>query len=357
MPGEKGRPSQPPKVAGGLSVGCLMPADFVPFGSLPGFTRPGGALPSICRKAELGSISMMKTGFSSLVCPDWDLARVAEQASSLGFDGVELRGLQGELHLPLVPELASDPDGVLRLFQQQSVELVALSASATLDSYIAGELASQKATITEFIELASRLACPFVRIYLGEVPKGDLRQRALARIAEGVASLAPVAAQNRVTLLVEIGGDFPSSRDLWYVVDAARHPALRCCWNQCHALAVGERPTESIPRLGSKIGMVHVCDATFDENGILLEYKSLGGGHTQVARQVEFLKGLLYDGYLVFEWPKMWDDSLPEPDAVLPEVAKFLREQIEARQTVLSAYKGDKRPAKMAARRPAATGS
>ncbi len=293
---------------------------------------------------------MMKMGFSSLVCPGWDLETIITEAQSFGFDGVELRGLQGELHLPLVPALAGQPDRVRQLFDEHNVELFCLGTSATLDSRRREEVARQKGTITEFIELAAGLGCPYVRLYVGEVQRRDHHRKALSRIAEALISLVPVASRHSVTLLVENGGDFPTSEDLWFLIDAVDHPAVRCCWNQCNARSVGERPTSSVPRLGNKIGLVHLCDATFDEYGVLLDYKPLGEGDVGIARLIELLRGIICDGHLVFEWPKMWIESLPAPQAALPEVARFLRERVDEKQPILSAYKGDKHAPKMAER-------
>jgi len=290
----------------------------------------------------------MKIAFSSLVCPGWDLATIVDQAANLGYHGVELRGLRGEFHLPLVPELAADPEGTRRLFEEKDVELLCLGASATLDSRKPREVAEQKAVLEEFIELADRLGCPYVRIFPGEVQRWDNRRLAIGRIAKALVSMVPVVSRYNVTLLVENGGDYPGSDDLWFLVDAAGHPAIACCWNQCNGRLTRERPTNSLPRLGRKIGFVHICDATFDDQNVLLDYKPLGEGDLEVARQVEILRGLAYNGYLVFEWPKMWIDSLPEPEAVLPSVAAFLKGRIEAKQDVLSAYKGDKKAPKLA---------
>ncbi|MGB2988136.1 MAG: sugar phosphate isomerase/epimerase family protein [Phycisphaerae bacterium] len=293
---------------------------------------------------------MMKLGFSSLVCPEWDLETIVNNASAMGFDGVELHGLGGELHLPLVPELADRPDSVRRMFQEKNLELVCLGTSAMLGSYWLPEVTRHKAAITECIELAAKLGCPYVRFGLGDMQRWDLHGVALSRIAEVLTSLVPVATRHNVTLLVENGGDFPGSQELWFLVDAVGHPAVRCCWNQCSAIIVRERPTHSIPRLSSKIDLVHLCDATFDDQGVLLDYKPLGEGHAEIGRQIELLKGVVYDRYLVFEWPKMSVESLPAPEVVLPEVAKYLRERVDEKQPVLSAYKGDKRAPKMASR-------
>lgn len=295
----------------------------------------------------------MKIGFSSLVCPSWDLDTIATKAAEMGFDCFELRGLGGELHLPLVPALASNPEGVRSALREKNVELVCLGTSASLDSKDRRELARQQGIIGEFVELAARLKCPFVRIFVGEVQRRDNLRRAQSRIADALVSLAPMAARHGVTILVENGGDFPSSDTLWFLIDAVSHPAIKCCWSQCQARTVCERATISIPRLGRKIGMVHICDAAFDDFGLLTEYRQPGAGDVEIGRMIELLKGIVYEGCLVFEWPKLWNPSLPEPDAVLPAVQKHLRDCIDAKQAVLTAYKGDKRPAKFAARRVA----
>lgn len=293
---------------------------------------------------------MMKIGFSSLVCPRWGLEEIVVKAAAHGFDGVELRGLRGELHLPVVSELAANPKAVSEFFAEKKVELVCLGSSVTLESKKLREVAKQKAVLEEYVELASRLRCPNVRIFVGEVPRRDNRRRALSRVAEALSGLTSLLSRWKVTLLVENGGDFPGSDDLWFLIDSVSHPRVRCCWNPCTGRQALERPTVSMPRLGFRIGMVHVCDAEFSDDGVLTAYKPIGQGDAEVGHQIDLLKGLAFDRYVIFEWPKLWIESLPEPESVLPEAAGFLRERINARQPVLSAYKGDKNAPRWAAR-------
>jgi len=292
---------------------------------------------------------VIKIGFSSLVCPGWDLETIVSQASALRFDGFELRGLQGELNLPMISALARHPDRVRTLCREHGVELIALGSSATLTARRPRDLAEQKATITEFVELAARLGCPNVRVYLDKIPDGDDRYRCLPRAIDAIRSMTGLLSRTGVTLLLENGGDFPGSADLWFVVDGVGHPMVRSAWNQCNALSSGERATTSIPRLAAKLALVHVCDATFDEFGVLQEYTALGEGHSEVERQIDILKGLVYSGYVVFEWPKLWVNSLPSAADVLPGAAAYLRERVEAKQPVLSAYKGDKNAPRLTA--------
>jgi len=289
----------------------------------------------------------MKIAYSSLAAPAWDFPTLVARAAEYGFDGLELRGLQGELHLPLCPELTRSPEHIRKLLVEHKVELVCLGSSASLTAKKVKELAKEKMAIIEFIELAARLGCPHVRVFAGETQGLDTREACLARVAAMLMSLAPVAARYEVTLLIENGGDFAGSADLWYLIDAVGHPNVRCCWNQCNAMTLRERPTNSLPRLGGKIGMVHVCDASFHE-GALQDYKPIGEGHCEVGKQMELLKGLVFQRYVTFEWPKLWVESLPGPESILPQAAKFLRSKIDEKQAVLSAYKGDKNAPKLA---------
>jgi sugar phosphate isomerase/epimerase len=292
---------------------------------------------------------MMKIGFSTVACPSWGLSKIVDQAAAMGYQGVEIRGLEGELHLPLAPSLAGNPDGVRRLFAEKSVELVCLGTSAFLTSRDKGEVTRQKGVILEFVELASRLGCPFVRLHAGEVQKRDTSNKAFHRFVEGIKPLADTAAQKGVCLLVENGGDFRDSWSMWQLCDTVNHPAVRICWNQVSAMGVPEQASISVPRLGTKMALVHIGDARFDERGVLLEHVPLGGGDVNVAKQIELLKGIIYRGYLVYEWPKLWVDGLASPEAALPKAAEFLKAALAAKQPILSAYKGDKNAPKFVA--------
>lgn len=284
----------------------------------------------------------IKVGFSSLACPDWDFKTMVEQAAAMGYDGIELRGLVGKFHLPNVPELAADPGSTKRLLADAGVELVCLGSLASFESPSLRECERNRQELTETIELAGKLGCPYVRIVLGDVA-GSEHRRTLSWVAEELQHLTDTASRYGTTILVENGGDFVRSEDLWFVLDVVSHPAVRGCWNPVQALARGERPTISVPRLGPRLAMFHVCDARFDAQGRFSGHRIPGEGNVELARAIDLLKGVCYQGWLVFEWPKT-NASLPEPEEVLPKAVAFMRERLRAKQEVLSAYKGDKRP-------------
>lgn len=289
----------------------------------------------------------MKLAFSSVACPDWDLATMVEKAKEYGYDGIELRGLQGRMHLPVVPEIASNPGEIARLVRAAGVEIVCLATSAAFHMADPKAVAENQASVRETVELAAQLECPFVRVFGSEIPKArflgyERRDTVLGRIAQALRDLAPFAAEHRVTLVVENGGDFVDSRSMWYLVDAAGSPAVQCCWGPLAARTLGERPTLSIPRLGSRIGLVHLCDAKFDGGGAFERCVLPGQGDVEVRKTVQLLKGINYRGPLVFDWPKLWNAALADPEKALPAAAKTLREYLDEKPVPLTAYKADK---------------
>ncbi len=316
----------------------------------------------------------MKLAFSSAACPEWDLATMVTRAKELGYQGIELRGLQGQMHLPLAPQLAGDPQKVGRLIRDTGVELVCLSTSAAFHMRDPREVAEKAAEVREYIELAGRLGCPFVRIFGSEIPKLKIpflgyerRETVMARIAQALRPLADYAAQHRVILLLENSGDFTDSASLWYMVDAVDSPALKCLWNPLNALIRRERPTISIPRLGGRIGMIHLCDGKFagapaGSNANVGSHPSGGAsamsgsaakfgfegyalpgqGSVEIPRLVQLLKGIAFRGYICFDWPRLWNTSLAPAEQALTAFAEYIKPMLDEKPMELTAYKGDK---------------
>lgn len=294
----------------------------------------------------------MKLAYSSVASPSWDLATMVQKAKDYGFSGIELRGLQGQMHLPVAPELATNPARIGELMRDTGIDLVCLASSASFHMSDPKQAAENKAQVREFIDLAAALGCPRVRVHAGELPRTGIlgyerRERVLDRITTSLGELATYAAARRVTIVVENGGDFTDSVAIWHIIDAASSPALRCCWNPFAARTRNERPTTSIPRLGSMIDLVHVCDGKFNTAGAFDGYTPPGQGSVEIPRLIQLLRGIGYWGYLVYDWPKLWVPSLQDADRALPAASAFLQPLLDEAPVVLTAYKGDKRPPRL----------
>ncbi len=291
----------------------------------------------------------MKIGFSTSACPSWPLADILRRAREFGYEGVELSAVEGRVLSPSEPALSADPPSLRQQFADAGIELVCLGTPVRLHGPgVRAETA--KAEVRAYVDLASRLGCPFVRVFGGTTPPGREVNASLARVVEALRDVAPAAADVNVTLVVENDGDLCGSREMWYVLDAVDHPAVACCWNPCRAMAVRERPTLSVPRLGTRIGLVHVCDARADEQGRPTGVVPLGEGQAELPRLIALLRGIAYDGYVVVDQPGM--DVAAPADAALPAAAAFLKAQIETKGEVLAAYKGDKTAPRYAPKPP-----
>lgn len=286
----------------------------------------------------------MKLGFSSLGCPEWDLDTIITQAAALGYSGVELRGLQGEMHLPALPVLRKDPAAVARRFRDAGVEPVCLATGNCFHWQDRRKIAENKQQVREFIELAGELGASFVRVFGDEVPRYEHRNATMLRVADALRDLAGVAAAHRTIILLENHGDFTGSRDLWFILDTVNHPAVRACWHPCHAQVAGDRPSLAIPRLGRRIALTHVVDGRFTPGGVLEGYALPGDGTVDLDLTIDLLRGIGYDGYLVFEWPKLWMASLAAPEQALPAAIARLNALLSRLESAkeLTAYKGDK---------------
>ena len=288
----------------------------------------------------------MKLGFSSLVCPTWSLEAILEAGKNLGFTGVELRGLQGEPDLTRSSELADDPEGAKRHIAEAGLELVCLGTSASFTARQDGELRDNIDLARRHIELARRLGARMVRVSTGNVPRGGTPAEALPQAGRVLAELGPFAVENGVIVVVENTGGFSRTEDLWFQLDSADHPAIKCCLNAVACQTQRERPTITVPRMAPHLGLVHLADARVDSSGNMDGFVMPGTGDVEIEPMVTLLRGIGYDGYLIFEWPKSLVPELPEPDEVLPKFKELVSGILEAEQPVLTAYKGDKRAPK-----------
>lgn len=297
----------------------------------------------------------IKIGFSSSVCPGWDVKKIAEQASEMGFYGVELGAVRDEIHLPAAPDLQTDKDidAVRKLFADASVEIAAIASIYALDSP-KRHIRERSVTRTlENIELAEKLGCPVVRVPLGTPAGREPVEHCLARQVPHLAELARIAARKRVTLLLCNTAGFPSSRAVWFLVDAVALPSVQAAWNTVIGLACNEYASVSIPRLRARIRQVQMADAAFDAQGRFAGYRPLGKGNIECAHHIDLLKGVLFSGYLMLDWPQAQADGMPGPEESLPAALSLLLERIKHTEPELSAYKKDKYAPNLSAAQPA----
>lgn len=298
----------------------------------------------------------MKIGLSSSVCPQWDLQTLVQQAKAIGYQALELCAPSDRQESPVWSSLA-DGSVARRVLADADLELTCLATPYALHWSDRRTLQDHKKRVQQALDLAGRLGCKYVSIKAGSVPRFQRRDRVLLRVVEGLRELAPLAAESRVTLLVENDANIAGSRDLWFVTDAASHPSVRCCWNPSRAQAAGDFAGLAVPRIGRNICVTHLQEAFLASTGAAQDGSPLGQGQVELARFLILMHGIGSGSRLIVQGPASGGPSDPGP--FLQASLAWLRAELDkiAAGPELSAYKGDKNAPRFASPGQAAAAS
>ncbi len=264
----------------------------------------------------------MKLSFSTLGCPAWDLSRVAEEAKKNGVDGVELRGLGGELDFRKIPELS--PDNMQKTRAVLSgIEIPIFGSSLVMD-----RSADREKTLEDgrdLIDLCSRDGIGLIRVFGNQIFPDEDEKKALEHISRGLSDLASYAEGKNVEILLEVHGNLTNLARLQTVSEAVPSPAFGILWDVAHTdkeykdgFAAFYRP------LLSRIRHVHIKDHFRLPEGTKLT--DVGAGEIPLRAIVESLLADGYAGYFSLEWEKMWHPDLRDLEEELPRFVSFMRE-------------------------------
>src|SRR5581483_4603303 len=243
--------------------------------------------------------------FSTLGCPAWDWKKILDFASQHGFSAVELRGLEGNMDLPASPVFA--PDRIAQTKKEikaANLKIASVSSSANLYWEDADKRAKDLADAHRFIDLASTLGAPYVRVFGGKAPddKAPVPDDATKkRVAAGLRELGEYAGPRKVTVILESHDHFTSSATLKDVMQAANSPHAGVLWDAHHTFATSnEDPEYTVKQLGQWIRHTHLKDSV--GTGEERKYVLTGRGTVPIERQIKALQGIGYKGFYCFEW-------------------------------------------------------
>ncbi len=266
---------------------------------------------------------MVKLAFSTLGCPDWSLDEVIAATHSYGYDGVELRLLDGEI---ITPELSqSERKRVRTAFTEAGVPICCLDSSIRVATGVEPEQVA--AEIRAFLELAAELGAPMIRVFGGEWPAGWAEEQVFAATAALLNSVAPDAERLGVAVVLETHDSLSSSHTVAEVLRRVPSHAIGALWDTHHPYRMGEEPDQVIDALGDRILHFHVKDARRNEAArtgwdLLL----LGEGEVPVRDSLTTLLRRGYTGWVAVEWEKKWHPTIEDPEIAFPQHAKLLRE-------------------------------
>jgi sugar phosphate isomerase/epimerase len=269
----------------------------------------------------------MKLAFTTLACPGWTLEQAAEAARAAGYEGLELRLLDGEV---VGPELSIGGRKRVRdVLAANGLALVCLDTSVRIAQPDAAARDKQLHDGLLMLEMAAELGAPMIRVFAGP-PEGTSDD---AAVAAAVATLIPLADKARllgVAVALETHDAFCSSETVSRVLAETTPEATGALWDLLHPYRIGERPEQTLARLRDRLLHVHIKDGRpKPEGGPNWDLTLLGKGAVPTRDILAALRTAGYDGWLAVEWEKKWHPTLAEPEVALPQHAEKLREYLQ----------------------------
>jgi len=286
-----------------------------------------GAATAFLNRYSWASQGRLPLAFSTLGCPAWDWNKILEFAQTNGFAAIELRGLMAKMDLPSLPEFA--PGQITEMKRQvaeHGLKISDLGSSSEMHVADPTERAKELGDAKRFIDLASSLEVPYVRVFGNQI-RGP-REEVLARVVDGLHQLGEYGGPRGVTVLIESHGDFVDSATLKEVLTRADSKNVALLWDAHHTFVDGhETPEQTVAALGPWIRHTHLKDSVPDAKG--RKYVLPGTGEVPIERQVLALRRIGYKGYYCFEWEKVWHPDIGEPKAAFPEYVKVVSGYLE----------------------------
>jgi sugar phosphate isomerase/epimerase len=265
----------------------------------------------------------MKFGMSTLGCPGWTLERVAEAAREYGYQGVELRILDDEIITPAV--VRQNKDRIRALFGDGRLDLIALGTSIRVSVAGDDERAANERDLREFVDLASELRVPLIRVFGGRFPAGEDEAAAVARAAETLEHYGAIAEPAGVVIALETHDDFSRSATVAATLSRVPRHSVGALWDTHHPYRMGEDVAAVWRNLADRLVHVHIKDARRRADG-QWDLVLLGQGEVPCREIIRALALRGYRGYVVAEWEKKWHPEIADPEVALPQHIAVLRE-------------------------------
>lgn len=294
--------------------------------SLAGAIAAPAILSAASRAAD--QTKRLPIAFSTLGCPKWEWKQILGHAAQHGYAALELRGILAEMDLPKSPQFTGAKLAEsLKDLAALGLKVSDLGASARLGEADPVKRPAQLDEARRFIDLAHQLKSPYVRVFGGQLLKGQTMEDATKRIVVGFQELHEHAKGSGVTLLIESHDEFTTSPSLLGILKGVNRPTTALLWDAHHTFVSGkEQPADTFKQLGKFAKHTHLKDSKPEGNG--RRYVLVGTGEVPVKETVKILVKNGYRGYYCFEWEKRWHPGIEEPEIAFPHYAKVMREYL-----------------------------
>ena len=267
----------------------------------------------------------MKLSFSTLGCPGYNMDQVIEMAIRNGYQGVELRAVEGKIELWTLPSFSGGGlKETAKKLRENNLEISCIGTSVSYSRRRDECFNSNAETIKRYIELACVLECKYIRVFGGPLVPVLGYLNSIKQIREGFALLSETANANGIIPLLETHDDFSTSARVMDILDGIPLGKFGVLWDVLHTYRYGEPIADTYSVLKDRIRHIHVKDGknlSAGDSDLVLT----GAGDMPIGDCVKVLRDGGYKGFYSLEWEKMWHPEIEEPEVAIPQYAEYMK--------------------------------
>ena len=275
----------------------------------------------------------MKLTTTTLGCPGWSIDEVIEKCSAFGFQGVDFRGLEGNLDVTVLPEFREHISTTKMKLEDFCLDVSGISSSIRI--CLRESLRENLEEARRTIEVVRALGCDKVRVFGGGDP-GVHSYKSLAD--EGMRTIEEIL---RLDGAAEINWML-ETHDTWIdpdhcslLLERVSTPAFGILWDIGHTARIGNASHEEIfKKIASRTVYTHVKDAILNpahpqamKDG--WRYVAPGKGSLRLKDAIALLKSNGYQGWIMFEHEKRWHEELEDPERAFPQFVSWAKPLIK----------------------------
>lgn len=261
----------------------------------------------------------MKLAFSTLGCPDWTWSDIYSTAKDLDFDGIEVRGIANELYVPNAKRFTKEKiDKTIQKLKDGNMEISMLTTGISVGENLSNQMEQAK----EYIDLAEKLSCKYIRVMISSHPFPE--EVNLAQAIDLYSQMCEYGEKKGVIPLMETNGILADSRAMISFINSIKSENKGVLWDIHHPIRFfNETVEETYNKIGKYIKYVHVKDSVKKDNEII--YRMMGYGTIPIFDALKILKENNYNGYVSLEWVKRWNPNLEEPGIVFAHFMSYMK--------------------------------
>jgi sugar phosphate isomerase/epimerase len=252
-------------------------------------------------------LTHLKSGFSTLGCPDFTLEEAFALARKYKVNGIELRSLEGVVDLPaLLKKRYGTPERMAEKITSSELAITSLDTSFKL----IGSTPADRTAFLDYVPWAEALGISRLRVFDGgkNGDAGELKE------ADATARWWTKLRHNRgwqVDLMVETHDTFVTTPLIKTLVAAA--PSCALLWDAHHTWRKGgEDPIATWSEIKEYVCHIHVKDSLSKPSARhAFTYVLPGAGDFPIAPLVKRLLEDRFEGTVCLEWERLWHPYLP----------------------------------------------